>query len=150
VRQRPPLIGGASRPDGQAGHGYFIFALQAAAGEPDFRPCLLSLTASPGVPPLRTGLFRAGTRANFVPVEPEFALAVLEWSHFLQRTGSHFAGKCFSSAPPKRAEVRQGFLSDGFATELSRGSPGSCVVAFSLELTADHSLANVARAGPTD
>jgi len=29
-------------------------------------------------------------------VSPENA-SVLSWSHFLRRTGSHFAGKCFSS-----------------------------------------------------
>jgi hypothetical protein len=27
-------------------------------------------------------------------MESEFALVGLEWSHFLRRTGSHFAGKC--------------------------------------------------------
>jgi hypothetical protein len=27
-------------------------------------------------------------------LESEFALIVLEWSHFLRRTGFHFAGKC--------------------------------------------------------
>ena len=29
-------------------------------------------------------------------METEFALVILEWSHFLRRTGSHFAGKCSS------------------------------------------------------
>jgi protein ImuB len=33
-------------------------------------------------------------RANFIAEESEFALAGLESSHFLQRTGSHFAGQC--------------------------------------------------------
>ena len=32
--------------------------------------------------------------ANSVPVEPEFAPVLLWWSHFLRRTGFHFAGKC--------------------------------------------------------
>ena len=48
------------------------------------------------------------------------------------------------------AKVRQDFLPEGLATQLSRGSPGSCVAVFSLELTADYSLANEARAGLTD
>jgi hypothetical protein len=41
---------------------------------------------------------RDASRANSVPLESQFALIVLEWSHFLRRTGFHFAGKCSHEA----------------------------------------------------
>jgi hypothetical protein len=34
-------------------------------------------------------------------MESEFALVGLEWSHFLRRTGSHFAGKCSKTENPR-------------------------------------------------